>query len=68
MHVEGWEYYSKRPRMSQKQGKVQRLAFRGDVLPDNGANGTRGAQKHEAGEVARRGAKITASRRRFMEP
>ena len=43
------------PNLNQKPGKVQRLAFKGDVLPDNGANGAHGAKKHEAGKIARRG-------------
>jgi hypothetical protein len=41
--------------LGRKPGKVQRLAFKGDVLQDNGANGAHGAKKHEAGKIARRG-------------
>ncbi len=37
-------YCHERPDLSQKPGKVQRLAFKGDVLPDNGANGAQGAE------------------------
>jgi hypothetical protein len=53
--------------LSRKPGKVQRKAFKGDVLPDNGANGAHGAQKHEADRVRGPARKIMAFNPFFVE-